>query len=130
MVAFSRNGAKTSQQCRKPEAHFENPSSYRAVGEGDEKNVCEKWGVGTKCTHGTNKKQREKDTHAWDKGWMRQRYFGLEICLKQSRVLHMIDFPSKQTGEWTDCIFFHALESLGGSYLNFGTFVGILPDHG
>jgi hypothetical protein len=76
MVASSRNGAKTGQQCQKPEAHLENPSSCRAAGEGDEKNSCENWGVGTKCTLGTNKKQKEKDTHAWDKGWMRWGYFG------------------------------------------------------
>jgi len=76
MVASSRNDAKTSQQCRKPKAHLENPSSCRAVGEGDEKNGCKNWRVGTKCTFGTNKKQREKDTHEQDEGWMRRGYFG------------------------------------------------------
>jgi hypothetical protein len=42
------------------------------------------------------------------------------------------DIPSKQTGEWTDCIFCHALASSegGGSYLKFGTLGSILPDRG
>lgn len=86
------------------------------------------WGPNART--GLIKKQREKDTYAHDKGWMRRVYFGYEICLKWSRETHVIDFPSKQTGEWMDCFFCHALASSGGSYLNFGTLGSILHDRG
>jgi len=48
---------------------LENPSSCRAVAEGDEKNGCQNWGVAEwgPNAHSGNKKQREKDTHARDK---------------------------------------------------------------
>jgi hypothetical protein len=44
--------------------------------------------------------------------------------LKTSRAMHLTEFPSKLTGEWTDGIYCHTLTSSGGSSNNFGTLGG------
>lgn len=72
MVTSSRNGAKTSQLCQKPEAYFENPSLVKEM-----RKMAAKTGEwGPNARTGLIKKQREKDMHARDKGWMRRGYFG------------------------------------------------------
>jgi hypothetical protein len=65
----------------------------------------------------------ELKAYGWGHFWKRK-------CIKMSHELHVTDFLSKQTGEWTDYIFCHALASSGGSYLNFGTLGVILPCRG
>jgi hypothetical protein len=44
--------------------------------------------------------------------------------------MHMTDFPSKQTGNWTEGKFCHTLTNSGGSSNNFDTLGSLLPDRG
>jgi hypothetical protein len=44
--------------------------------------------------------------------------------------MHVTDFSSKQTGDWTKGKFCHTLASSGGSSNNFGTLGGKSPPRG